>query len=102
MRRHVPVLVAVVMSGLLVVAATYAVLRTYDVLFQLQANPAAVIWSEHTAMFWRLGIGAYLGGMIAFGVYFAARRQLARTIRALEILVYVVAAMITVQGLFLP
>ncbi len=90
------------MSGLLVLVATYALLRTYDVLFQLQANPAAVIWSNHTAMFWRLGIGAYLGGMIAFGVYFAARRQLARTVRVLEILVYVVATVITVQGLCLP
>lgn len=102
MRRHVPVLAAVLISAFLVIAATYAVLRGHDVLFKAEANPAAVIWSNHVAMFWRLSIGAYVAGMVAFGVYFAARHKLARTIRVLEVLVYVVAAMITVQGLFLP
>jgi hypothetical protein len=88
MRKHVPVLAAVLVSALLAVVATYAALRTYDALFNVQANPAAVIWSNHTAMFWRLGIGAYFGGMVAFFVYFAARRHLARTIRTHHVLVY--------------
>jgi hypothetical protein len=102
MRKHVPLLTAVLVAGLLVIPATYAVLRGYDVLFKAEANPATVIWSNRIAMFWRLSIGGYFAGMVAFVVYLAARRNLARTIQTLDVLVLVVAAMITVQGLLLP
>jgi hypothetical protein len=53
-------------------------------------------------MFWRLGIGVYVAGMVAPLVYLAARRDLARTTRALSASVLVIGALISIQGLFLP
>jgi hypothetical protein len=98
-RQH---LVCALLAGLLTVPTTYAALRGYDVMFRSEANPATVIWSAKIAMFWRLGIGSYLGGMVAFGVYFLARRDLARVVRGLVLASVVVAALASFQGLFLP
>ncbi len=98
-RAHV---VVAALAGLLAVPATYALLRGYDVMFRHEANPATVIFSAKIAMFWRLGIGGYVGGMIAFAVFFLARRDLHRTVRGLSFAATVVAAMVVIQGLFLP
>ncbi len=101
MRARLPLVVAL-MAGLLAIPTTYAALRGFDVLFRSEANPATVIWSAKIAMFWRLGIGSYVAGMVAFGVYFLARRDLARTVRVVGVATLVVGAIIAVQGLFLP
>jgi hypothetical protein len=53
-------------------------------------------------MFWRLGVGVYVAGMIAVPVYMAASRDLARTARAVCASVFVIGAMIGVQGLLMP
>ena len=98
-RSHV---IVAALAGLLAIPATYAVLRAYDVMFRTEANPATVIFSAKIAMFWRLGIGSYVAGMVAFAVFFLARRDLDKTIRGLSLAVTVVAAMIGIQGLLLP
>ncbi len=90
------------MAAILVVVAAYAVLRAYDVLFKSEANPATVIWSEHIAMFWRLGVGSYFAGMIAILVFVLSGQRLVTTTRAVALAVPLVAAMIALQGLFLP
>jgi hypothetical protein len=102
MRKQLPALIATAIAALLSVPATYAVLRAYDVLFKREPNPATVIWSAHIAMFWRLGVGCYVAGMVALLAYTAASRDLVRTVRVLYVGVFVVGAMIGVQGLFMP
>ena len=98
-RQHA---VAALVAALLTIPAVYAGLRAYDVLFKSEVNPATVIFSAKIAMFWRLGIGSYAAGMVAFAVFFLARRDLARTVRGLGVAAMVAAVMITLQGLFLP
>jgi hypothetical protein len=82
--------------------ATYALLRAYEVLFKSEPNPATIVWSPHIAMFWRLAVGAYVAGMVATLSYVSARRDLVRTTRVLCASVFVVGAMIGIQGLLMP
>ena len=102
MRKQLPFLAAAAIADLLTIPATYAVLRAYDVLFKNEPNPATIVWSAHLAMFWRLGIGAYVAGMVTPLAYLAAREDLARTMRVLSGCVLATAAMIGVQGLLMP
>lgn len=92
----------VAIDALLSVVGTYAVLRGYDVLFKSEPNPATVIWSARIAMFWRLGIGAYVAGMVAVIAYLLARRNIAIAVRVTAALVPIVGALIALQGAFLP
>jgi hypothetical protein len=101
-RTQLPVWLATLMAALLSVPATYAVLRAYEVLFRSEPNPALVVWSAHIAMFWRVGIAGYVAGMLAPLAYLAARRDLARFTRLLCKSVFVVGAMIGIQGLLMP
>jgi hypothetical protein len=87
---------------MLSVPATYATLRTYEVVFKREPNPALVVWSPHIAMFWRLAVGGYVAGMVAVLAYMAAQRDLARVTRLLSASVLVVGAMIGLQGLLMP
>jgi hypothetical protein len=102
MRKEVPFALAATLAALLTVPATYALLRGYEVLFRSEPDPATIVWSAKTAMFWRLAIGTYFAGMVVPLGYVAARLDLTRTMRVLSVLAYVVAALITVQGLCLP
>ena len=102
MRQRFPPIIATVLAAILSIPATYAVLRAYDVLFRKEPNPATIVWSAHIAMFWRLGVGVYVAGMVAVLAYMAARANLARTIRVLCTAVVVAAVMIGFQGLLMP
>jgi hypothetical protein len=103
MRKQLPFLVVTAIAAVLAIPATYAVLRSYDLLFRApEPNPATIVWSAHIAMFWRLGIGVYVAGMVAPLAYVAARKDQARTLRVLSGCVLAVAAMIGLQGLLLP
>ncbi len=101
-RKQLPVWTATIVAAVLSVPATYAALRAYDVLRRSEPNPATIVWTPHIAMFWRLAIAGYVAGMVASLVYMAARRDLARTARVLCASVFVVGAMIGVQGLLMP
>lgn len=89
-------------TSLLCVVAIYALLRGYDVAFKSEPNPATVIWSPKIAMFWRLGIGAYVAGPVGVAAFFAARASFERTLALVSRALVVVAGAILVQGLFLP
>jgi hypothetical protein len=88
--------------------AAYALLRGYDALFRAgdesvaSAVPAAAEWSGRIAMFWRVGVGAYAGGIVAAIVALVARTSLSRATRTTAVLVPVVGALIAVQGTLLP
>jgi hypothetical protein len=101
-RTHLPVWIATVVAALLSVPATYAILRSYDVLFRQEPNPAKIVWSAHIAMFWRLAACGYVAGMVAMLAYMAASQDLGRVVRVLYVSVFVVGAMIGIQGLLMP
>jgi hypothetical protein len=101
-RKQLPVWIATVVAALLSVPATYAVLRAYEVLFRKEPNPATIVWSPHIAMFWRLAVAGYVAGMVGSLAFMAARRDLARTTHVLCRSVFVVGAMIGIQGLLMP
>jgi hypothetical protein len=91
------------LGAALLVPATYAVLRTFDVLvLPREPNPATIVWSAHAAMFWRVNIAAYVAGMATPLLYMAADTNLARTVRVLSAGVVAATALIALQGLFLP
>ncbi len=89
-------------AALLSMPASYAVVRTYEVVFKSEPNPANVVWTPHIAFFWRLALSAYVAGLVGTLVYMGARRDLPRTARALLASVFVVGLMMGVQGLFMP
>jgi hypothetical protein len=97
-----PTAIATVVASLLSVPSTYAVLRAYEVLFKSEPNPATVVWSAHVGVFWRVGIAGYVAGMVAPLAYLAASRNLRRFTRVLCTSVFVVAALIGIQGLLMP
>jgi len=102
LRNLRPLLAVVAIDALLSVVATYAFLRAYDVLFKSEPNPATIVWSAHIAMFWRLGVGVYVAGMVVVMAFLLARRNLALAVRVTSVLVPIVGAMIAIQGAFLP
>ena len=102
MTKRLPLLVAAGLAALLSVPASYAVLRSYDVLFKSEPDPARIVWSAHIAMFWRLGIGGYTAGLVTVLVFTLASRSFSLATRVTAVLVPVVGAMIAIQGAFLP
>jgi hypothetical protein len=103
MRQTLPVLAVTAVAAVLLVPAAYATLRAFDVaVLPPEPNPATIVWSAHTAMFWRLNISAFVAGMAAPLLYIAADANLGRTVRVLCSGVLVVTAMVAIQGLFMP
>jgi hypothetical protein len=102
LRNLRPIVAVVAIDALLSVVATYAILRAYSVFFTREPNPATIVWSAHIAMFWRLGVGVYVAGMVAVMALLLARRNLALAVRVTAVLVPIVGAMIAVQGALLP
>jgi hypothetical protein len=103
MLERLPVLAVTALAAVLLVPATYAALRTFDVLvLPPEPNPATIVWSAHIAMFWRLNISAFVAGMATPLVYIGADANLARTVRVLSAGVAAVTATIAIQGLLLP
>jgi hypothetical protein len=100
--RPLSVLAVVTVNALLAVVATYAALRAYDVFFKKEPNPATIVWSAHIAMFWRLGVGVYVAGMVSVLVFMLARQNLGLATRLTAALVPIVGAMIALQGALLP
>jgi hypothetical protein len=98
-KRLTPTLIAAILT----VIATYALLRAYTALFESEPNPATVMYSTRVAMFWRLIIGSYAAAMVAALVFFlSSEKSFAPMIRALAWAVPLVAALIALQGIFLP
>jgi len=93
---------AALLGALLVVPAVYAAQRGYDALANAEANPATIVSSVRIAMYWRLAVGVYAGGMAAPLVYLAARRDLARTLCVLHAGLLVAGALLFAQGMLLP
>jgi hypothetical protein len=93
---------AAALTALLAIPTTYALLRARDALFFVEPDPATVAWSAHIAMFWRLAVSFYVGGMAAPLAFIAARADLTRTFRFLSTAVVVVAVLVGAQGIFLP
>lgn len=102
MRDERAIWIVTILTGLISVPATYAFLRAYEVLAFTEPNPARIVWTPHIAVFWRIGIAAYVAGMVAPLAYLAARRDVAKVSRVLYPSLLVAGAMIAVQGIFMP
>lgn len=99
--RSVRVALAIV-AACSMAAAVYAGLRLVQKLLFPDPDPALVIWSEHAGYFWRAWTAVYVGGMLGFVAYVAARRDPVRTARVLATSVVLSAVLITAQGLLVP
>jgi hypothetical protein len=89
-------------AGCASAAVLYALLRVAQAMLSPAPDPALVLWSEHSGFFWRAWTAAYTGGMIAFLVYVAARRDALRTARVVTWSIAVAATMIAAQGILVP
>ncbi len=88
-----------VCAGLLTVVGTYAALRVVQLSLFPEPNPALVIAAMRIAMFWRVGIGLYLGLVVGLLVAFAGDDRAERwTLRA----VTPVALFALAQALLFP
>ncbi len=102
MRHKHAIWIATVIAALISVPATYALLRAYEFLFKSEPNPATIVWTPHIAVFWRMGIAAYVAGMVAPLAYLAARRDVSKLLRVLYPSLLIAGAMIAIQGAFMP
>jgi hypothetical protein len=102
MRKEPTSLALALAAGLLAVPAIYALLRAWEVLAGRSAGPPIAVWSPDIALFRRVGVGAYVAGMVVPVVYFLARRGSATTARVLHRAAVIVAILGGVQAIFLP
>lgn len=102
MRERLPALVVALVIALLAIPTSYALLRGHDVLFGSEPNPALVSWSTRIAMFWRLAVGAFLALLVGPLAHALARADLDGALRASFLLLHVAAALLAIQGVFLP
>lgn len=84
------------------IVLVYAGIRAVQAVFYPEPDPALVVWSSRAAMFWRLWIGLYIGGMVGLGAFAWSASSPARASRWLLRAVAIAAVAITLQGLFLP
>ena len=97
-----PALAVAAIAALLAVPLAYAIARVVQERISPEPDPALVVWSTRTGMYWRVAIGAYVGAMIAPLAYAWARRDLERATRAILVAVPVVALAIAAQGVLFP
>jgi hypothetical protein len=88
--------------GLVVAAASYALLRSVQVLRAPEPNPAIVVWSAHAGFFWRAWTAGYIGGMAAVLVALVARERLDAAAGALVPATIVAATLLALTSLFFP
>ena len=100
--KRTPELAIAAIAFLLAIPATYALTRVVEARLFPGTNPALVVWTTRTAMYWRTAIGVYVGALLAPIVYAWARRDLDAATRGLGVAAIVVAVVATLQGAFVP
>jgi hypothetical protein len=99
-RRAAALLAAAVASA--VALAVYAIVRSFERLVLPEPNPAALVWSERSPIFWRLVIAVYAGGAAAFGAIALAGRDPRAATRLLLVAVATAIALVVAQTVLLP
>jgi hypothetical protein len=89
-------------AGLLSAVVMYAALRMGQVLFGTEADPAAILYSEHSGYLWRVTIALYAGGIVAIVTSIVEPRSPERTQHVLAWLLPFSALALVVQALFIP
>ncbi len=102
MSKRSPLFALTLVNAVLVIVASYALLRLFDVCFKHEPNPATVIWSAHIAMFWRIGIGTYAAAIASPMIWLFARRDIDRALNVTLHATMFVAVLLGVQGLAFP
>jgi hypothetical protein len=88
--------------GLTLAVAGYAVLRSLQVMFGHELNPASAMWSPHSAFFWRCLTMLYGGGIASFVAWVASRERLAAAARGLATAIPISALLLALQAIFFP
>jgi hypothetical protein len=88
--------------GACVSTAAYGIVRSIQFFVYPDPNPANLVWSAHAGFFWRCWTCAFAGGLTAFTVFVAARRDPARAARSLVGAVAVAGTILSLQSAFLP
>ncbi len=102
MRRHHPELVLTAALVLLAIPATYSIARLAQAALYPEPDPVLVLSSTRVAMFWRLGISAYVAAFVAPIAFLWARRHPGSLARALPGAVLAVSVIVGAQGLLVP
>jgi hypothetical protein len=82
--------------------AVYAAARIFERLVLPEPNPAALVWSERSAIFWRMVIAIYAAGAAAFGGVALGRRSPARAARLLVVALAIALVLGSVQAMVWP
>jgi len=99
--RRANALVTVAVAAAVAVAV-YAMVRTFQRLVLPEPNPAALVWSERSAIFWRAVIAVYAGGASAFGATALARHAPRIGTRVLLVTVAVAIGLVVLQTALFP
>lgn len=89
-------------SGAAVMALAYVALRVVEVAVFPRLNPAAIVWSERSALPWRLIVAAYVGGMGALGGAAWAERDARGAARCVGRALVLAAAAVALVGAVWP
>jgi hypothetical protein len=80
----------------------YAAMRVVERAYFHEPNPAILIWSDKSALFWRAGIAIYMGGLAAFGGFALAARSPRSAARWLPAAMVIAVAAIVAQAMVAP
>ena len=100
--RRAPELALAAIALVLAIPATYAISRVVQARFFPETNPALVVWTTRTAMYWRAALGLYVGAIVAPVTYLFACRDLRRAARFVGNAAIVVAIVAALQGALVP
>lgn len=95
-------LVVTTLTALLVIPTTYSLIRSYDVLFGNEPNPASVSPGVHIAMFWRLSIGSYAALALFPLIYTLVGKHPGLVLHTTSRLLPIVGGFLFFQAIFLP
>jgi hypothetical protein len=90
------------LAGLLTLPAVYSLLRLVQARYYPEPDPALVVWSTRTALYWRCGIASYAAMLVAIAVFRIARADLDAAARWLQRGFVVAVVTSFLQGIFVP
>jgi hypothetical protein len=80
----------------------YALVRAFERLALPEPNPVALVWSERSAIFWRMVIALYAGGAAAFGGVALTRSAPEKATRLVLATLVVALILAAIQGTLWP
>jgi hypothetical protein len=88
--------------GIVVAVDAYALLRAMQFFVYPDPDPAAIVWTAHAGLFWRMWTASYAGGFAAFVAFLVTGTRLEGSARMLAPALAVAAAALAFQSALLP